>query len=166
MLFESERLYYRLWTLEDLEAGYRLWGDAEIMKYVEPPLTMDQVQNSIRRGMDHYKKYKTQLYAMVLKESQEIIGACGLKVEDVDLRIYEFGIHIMKDYHMKGFGYEAGLAVLNHMDHLQASKVIAACHLENQASKALLEKLDFNYKGDVYFDDTQRMEAYFERVYE
>jgi len=162
MLFESERLYYRVWRTDDVSVGIKLWGNEEVMKYIEPVLSESQVALSIERGIEHYKSHGVQLFAMVLKETNEVIGCCGLSVEDKDEKLYEFGIHIIPEFHHRGFGYEAGKAVLKFADTIDYKKIIAACHLENIYSRKLLLKLGFIYKGDVWYDDTNRYESYFE----
>lgn len=162
MLFESKRLYYRVWQTGDLSVGIKLWGNEEVMKYIEPVLSESQVVLSIERGIEHYKLHGVQLFAMVLKETNEVIGCCGLSVEDKDEKLYEFGIHIIPEFHHKGFGYEAGKAVLKFADTIDYQKIIAACHLENIYSRKLLLKLGFIYKGDIWYDDTNCYESYFE----
>lgn len=162
-LFESERLYYRVWIEDDVEAGYNLWGSEAVMKYIEPVLSKDRVLKSIKNGILHYEKYNTQLYAMVMKETDEIIGCCGFSVEDYDAGIYEFGIHIMENFHSKGYGYEAGRAAIHYLKtNGDAKKIIGACHEENEPSEKLMKKLGFHSQGLVWFDDTSRYEKFFE----
>ena len=158
MLFKSERLSYRLWTEEDLEAGLALWGNVDVMIYIEPVLNREQVKMSIKRGLEHYETYGTQLFAMVLED--KIIGCCGFSFEEEG--VYEFGIHILPDYHRQGFGYEAGKAALKFLSEKGDYKVIAACLPENTASRQLLFKLGFVYHNEIWFDDTNRYESYFE----
>lgn len=162
MLFHSHRMYYRIWTEEDLAAGIKLWGNPEVMKFIEEPLSDDGVLKSIQAGKRHYQNYGTQLFAMVLKKNDQIIGCCGFSVEDLENKTYEFGIHIMPEYQLKNYGYEAGKAAIAYIKN-QASLIIAACHLENKASEQLLLKLGFDYKGNRWFDDTKRYEQYFEK---
>lgn len=162
MLFESERLYYRVWQKEDVPVGVKLWGNEEVMKYIEPVLSECQVAISINKGIEHYKAYGVQLFAMVLKDTNEVIGCCGLSIEDEGENIYEFCIHIIPKHHHQGYGYEAGKAVLEFSESIDISKFIATCHLENINSRKLLVKLGFIYKRDVWYDDTNRVESYFE----
>lgn len=162
MLFESERLYYRVWQKEDVSVGLKLWGNEEVMKYIEPTLSESRIALSINRGIDHYKTFGVQLFAMVLKGRNEVIGCCGLSVEDEDEKVYEFGIHIMPEFHHQSFGYEAGKAVLEFTDAIDIKKIVAMCHLENVNSRKLLIKLGFIYKGDVWYDEVKRYESYFE----
>ncbi len=133
------------------------------MKYIEDPLSRDRVKQSILRGIEHYHKYDLQLFAMVLKSTDEVIGCCGFSVEDIEEKTFEFAIHIMTPYQNMGYGYEAGMAALGYIKSYDINMIIAACHTENIKSKNLLLKLGFDYKGDVFFDDTNRFECYFER---
>lgn len=162
MLFESKRLEFRVWEMTDAEAGFKLWGNPKVMAYIEPPLTRDAVKQSIQRGLEHYKKYGVQIFAMVLKDSREIIGCCGFVYEDETE--YEFVIHMMPEYHRNGYGFEAGTAAFTFIEKHGYSKIMAACHLENQASKALLLKLGMTYVGDEWFEDTKAYECLFERL--
>lgn len=162
MLFESERLTFRVWNKNDLEAGFALWGNSEVMKLIEPALDKDQVARSIQAGADHYDKYGLQHFAMVNKENKKIIGCCGLSVEDFDKSVYEFVIHILPEYQNLGYGKEAGLAVLKFSKDKNVKKIVAACHTENAGSKSLLSYLGFTYIEDLWYDDTKRYECYYE----
>jgi len=164
IVFQSKRLNYRVWTTDDLSAGIKLWGSHQVMKFIEPELNEAQVMKSIENGKKHYDEYGTQHFAMVTKDNNQIIGACDFGVEEEEPLVVEFVIHIMDEFWHKGYGFEAGQATLEFVESLKPSKIIAACHVQNVASKNLLLKLGFDYKGQVWFEDTQRFEDYFERL--
>lgn len=53
-----------------------------------------------------------RLWAVVLKETGEFIGDCGLTIQNIDGEsLPEIGYHIHKKYWRKGFGSEAAKAV-------------------------------------------------------
>ena len=62
--------------------------------------------------MDNYKKYGFGLWAVVLKETGEFIGDCGITMQNIDGEMLpEIGYHICKDYWRQGYAKEAASAV-------------------------------------------------------
>ena len=57
--------------LEDAEALYKMYSDAEVMKYIEPVFDMDKTKWFIAKfGMCE----KPLVYALELRETKEVIG--------------------------------------------------------------------------------------------
>lgn len=112
MILETERLILREMTVEDFDALYAVLSDADIMQHY--PYTFDEarVRGWIDRNIERYQIFGFGLWAVVLKESNEMIGDCGLTMQMIGNKIKpEIGYHIRRDCQRKGYAKEAASAV-------------------------------------------------------
>ena len=111
-VIETERLYLREMTENDLDALKKVLADPEIMQHY--PCAFDElgVKNWIQRNIDRYRIFGFGLWAVCLKETGEVIGDCGLTMQLVNGQIKpEIGYHIRADKQRKGYAREAASAV-------------------------------------------------------
>ena len=111
-MIETERLILREYTMGDFEALYEIVSDPETMQHYPAPFDEDKTRSWIQWNLDNYKKCGFGLWAVVLKETGEFIGDCGITIQDIDGEMLpEIGYHIHKKYWRKGFAKEAARAV-------------------------------------------------------
>ena len=111
-MIETQRLILREMSMEDYDALYAVLSDSEIMQHY--PYTFDEarVRAWIERNMNRYKENGFGLWAVVLKQTGEMIGDCGLTIQNIDGELLpEIGYHIHKKYWRRGLGSEAARAV-------------------------------------------------------
>ena len=112
MILETDRLILRKYVEEDFDALFEIVSDIETMQHYPAPFDEDKTRNWIIWNLDNYKKYGFGLWAVVLKETGEFIGDCGITIQDIDGEMLpEIGYHIHKKYWRKGFAKEASRAV-------------------------------------------------------
>ncbi len=112
MIIETPRLILREYTLDDFAALYEIMSDAETMRHYPKPFDEERTKNWIEWNLKNYKEYGFGLWAVVLKETQEFIGDCGLTMQNIDGEsLPEIGYHIHKKYWRRGFGSEVAKAV-------------------------------------------------------
>ena len=76
------------------------------------PFDEVQTKNWIKRNIQRYQADGFGLWAVVLKETDEVIGDCGLTLQMIDgNQLPEIGYNIHKNYWQRGFGSEAAHAV-------------------------------------------------------
>jgi len=112
MILETSRLYLREMTEDDFEALNKVLADPDIMLHY--PYTFDEarVRNWIQRNIDRYRIFGFGLWAVCLKETDEMIGDCGLTMQLINGQIKpEIGYHIRADKQRKGYAKEAATAV-------------------------------------------------------
>ena len=112
MRLETERLILREMTEADYDALYAVLGDPVIMEHY--PYTFDEkrVRGWIARNMERYRIFGFGLWAVCLKETGEMIGDCGLTMQNIGGVIKpEIGYHIRRDHQRKGYAREAAVAV-------------------------------------------------------
>lgn len=112
MVIETERLFMREMNIDDYDALYAVLADSDIMQHY--PYTFDEkrIRGWIDRNMERYKIFGFGLWALCLKETGELIGDCGLTMQNIGGVIKpEIGYHIRHDMQQKGYAKEAATAV-------------------------------------------------------
>ena len=111
-IIETERLGLREYTPDDFDALYEIMSDPETMQHYPAPLTEERTRGWITWNLENYKTYGFGLWAVVLKETGEFIGDCGITIQNIDGEMLpEIGYHIHKKHWRKGFAKEAAGAV-------------------------------------------------------
>lgn len=112
MVLETDRLILREYAAEDFAALFEIVSDRETMQHYPAPLDEDKTRRWIQWNLDNYNKYGFGLWALVLKETGEFIGDCGITIQNIDGEMLpEIGYHIHKNHWRKGFAKEAAMAV-------------------------------------------------------
>ena len=115
MIIETERLFLREMMESDFDALYDVLADSDIMEHY--PYTFDEarVRNWISRNMERYQKDGFGLWAVVLKETGEMIGDCGITMQNIHGQMLpEVGYHIRADHQRKGYATEAAAACIRY----------------------------------------------------
>lgn len=111
-VIQTERLYLREMTHEDFNALFRVLGDSDIMRHYPHTFDAERVNHWIERNLERYRVFGFGLWAMCLKATDEMIGDCGLTMQNINGVICpEIGYHIRADMQHKGFAREAAGAV-------------------------------------------------------
>ena len=114
-ILETERLLLREMDHSDYDALYAVLADSDIMAHY--PYTFDEarVRNWIGRNRERYQKDGFGLWAVVLKETGEMIGDCGITMQNIHGQLLpEIGYHIRGDQQRKGYASEAAAACIHH----------------------------------------------------
>lgn len=112
MVIKTERLYLRKMTEHDFDELYKILADLENMKYYPYAFDECRVRNWIQRNIDRYQTLGFGLWAVCLKDTDEMIGDCGLTMQLINGQIKpEIGYHIRADKQRKGYAKEAAIAV-------------------------------------------------------
>jgi len=112
VITETGRLILREMTENDFDALYAVLADTDNMKYYPHSFDESKVRNWIKRNMERYRIFGFGLWAVVLKETGEVIGDCGLTMQLIGGQIKpEIGYHIRKDCQGRGYASAAAKAV-------------------------------------------------------
>ena len=114
MILETDRLILREMDPTDYEALYAVLADSDIMQHY--PYTFDEarVRNWIDRNRARYQKDGFGLWAVILKETGEMIGDCGITMQNIHgCLLPEIGYHIRSDHQRKGYATEAAAACIH-----------------------------------------------------
>ena len=112
MTIETDRLILREMTEDDFNAIYAVLADSDIMQHYPYTFDEERVREWIRKNIERYKVFGFGLWAVVLKETGEVIWNCGLTMQIINGQIKpEIGYHIRKDCQRQGYASEAAKAV-------------------------------------------------------
>ena len=140
-MIETKRLILRELNENDFSALYEVLTDSDIMKHY--PYTFDEkrVKNWILKNIERYKVFGFGLWAVVLKETDEMIGDCGITMQNIDGFISpEIGYHINKCFQRQGYAKEAAGACRDWIFENTPFKVVYSyMKKDNTASVAVAE---------------------------
>lgn len=146
MIFETERLIVRPWTLEDIDDGFMIYGDPDVMRYLgagnNAPETVEaflpRLEGIINRNI--LCPTGMGLWALELKESGTVIGSVILKPLPESEKI-EVGWHIRQDHWGQGLAAEAGAGAIAYgFEKLGLQTIYAIMYPENVRSRRVAEK--------------------------
>jgi len=158
MKIETERLFFREMNEDDYDALYSVLADSDIMQHY--PYTFDEqrVKNWIEKNIERYRVFGFGLWAVCLKETGEMIGDCGLTMQNINGTICpEIGYHIRHDYQRKGYAKEAASAVRDWAFESTPFRVLYSyMKNKNVASAATAQSIGMK-KIDEYVDADQEL---------
>ena len=147
----TERLLLRQLNSDDALAIFKLRSNKESNKLItrNTPKSLDEASEFITICHQEFEKENRIFWAMVSKETNEVIGTIVYHKISLDTNYAEIGYELDPIFHQKGFMSEAMNAVLEFGGSKMKLKVIEAfTHKNNIASIALLEKHLFVFQPE------------------
>lgn len=137
MILETERLYLRELTQEDYPSLCRILQDEETMYAYEGAFCDTEVQEWLDRQMSRYRRWGFGLWAVVLKETDQMIGQCGLTMQPwKGEEVLEVGYLLERNFWHRGYATEAARACRDYaFEVLQAKEVCSIIRDTNLASQ-------------------------------
>ncbi|MGN0479104.1 MAG: GNAT family N-acetyltransferase [Hominenteromicrobium sp.] len=140
---ESERLLFRKYRKEDFAVFYDMLSNPENMKYrSSDPKREDEVRAYVDWGIKCAEQSPciNYRYAVVLKETGELIGSCELAFTDKDPAELAWELH--RKYWRRGYGTEIGRTLLKlGFERLGLRRIVADCNTLNKGSYGIMEKI-------------------------
>ena len=148
---DAPRLYLRKFRLDDAEDFFFLNQDPLVIQHTgDVPFADIAAAADFIQAYDYYERYGFGRWAVVLRETQQFIGFCGLKfhADEADL-----GFRLFRSEWNKGLATEAARACLNYgFTHLKLKMIIGRVRQANLASIKVLEKIGMQRKKSFDFE--------------
>ena len=156
MQLETQRLLLRTMDESDFAALYLIFTDPNVMAAFNHPLfTHEQMQRWLERNLDHQKEYGYSLFSVILKETGELIGNCGLEQME-DMNAAELGYDLRSDFWNQGYATEAARAVRDYaFDLLKLPQLISLIRVGNLSSRRVAEKVGMTLAEEFTRHGTQ-----------
>jgi [ribosomal protein S5]-alanine N-acetyltransferase len=142
---ESERLLVRVYEPGDVSRLHaELYGDPAVRRWTGGPSTLDETRAVVAAYIDAHERNGYAYWAVIERESGDLVGEAGLKpLDDVGPEI-ELGYAFRQASWGRGYATEVARAVLDRaFGQLELDRVYATARAENTGSRHVLEKLGF-----------------------
>lgn len=156
---ETDRLIVRPLCMDDLAGMYAMDSDAEVHRYVggKPTQHIEDEARVIEMVMKQYEELGIGRWAVIEKATGTFAGWTGFKriTEPVNgfVNHLDFGYRFARQYWGKGFATESGVASLRYgIDKMGLMDIHAMTDVNNAASRHVLEKLGFEFRGIFAYD--------------
>ena len=135
-ILETQRLLLREMTQADYPALAEILQDRVAMFAYEHAFSDDETQTWLDRMRERYAKDGFGLWAVVCKETGEMIGQCGLTWQNYDgERVLEIGYLFQRKHWKKGYAIEAARACKHYaFETLHVNEVFSIIRDNNVAS--------------------------------
>lgn len=158
MILETERLFLREMTMGDFDSLYAVLADPEIMQHYPYSFDEERVRSWIERNMKRYTDDGFGLWAVCLKDTGEMIGDCGLTLQNIDGQMLpEIGYHIRRDKQRKGYAKEAAMAVRDWaFGNTEYPALYSYCKYTNVGSFKTAESIGMHFEKE-YEDEANKI---------
>jgi len=147
-VLETERLVIRQLRVDDAEFILKLLNEPGFIQNIGDRgvrTTADAEQYILNGPVTSYQQNGFGLWLVMLKESGEPLGMCGLIKRDI-LEDVDIGYAYLHQFWGKGYAYEAALAVLHYgRDVIGLKRIVAITAPENPGSIRVLEKIGLRF---------------------
>ena len=156
-ILRTQRCIVREMTPEDVDEFYEIYKEPSITAHMEGlyPERAQEIDYIKKYIKNVYEFFEYGLWTVVEKQSGKIIGRAGISWRE-ETKAVELGYVIAKPFQRQGYAYEVCCAILKYAyDELEMKQVAAYIKKENEASRALCRKLEFELKGEITIRNTE-----------
>jgi ribosomal-protein-alanine N-acetyltransferase len=144
------RLLIRDFVPEDWISVHSYASDPDVARYmIWGPNSEEETKSFIQRAIEMQKQGPRVDFesAIILKETDQLIGGCGLRKEGM---IGEIGYCFNPYYWRKGYASEAASALIDYgFKELGLHRIFATCRPDNIGSAKVMEKVGMHSEGHL-----------------
>ena len=147
-VLQTERLLLRQQTLADTESLYRIFSDPITMSFWPSPFTLEATSKWIARNIHNYSQLGWGRWGVILKETQELIGDCGILLLEIDgVLEHDLGYIIHHPYWQYGYATEAAQACKKYgLETWKIPRLVANMPIDHLASIRVAQKIGMNWE--------------------
>ena len=160
LILETDRLLLRPLDFSDAEGMFRLDSNANVHKYLgnNPVKSIEESNHYIENVRNQYLQNGTGRFAVILKDTHDFIGWCGIKFitepENNHVNFYEIGYRLTEKHWGKGYGYESAKAWLDYgFEKMNIKTIYASAHADNVRSNRILRKIGMLQTEQYYYEN-------------
>jgi ribosomal-protein-alanine N-acetyltransferase len=150
---QTERLALRKMTPEDASFAFELNSDPKVVQYTgDGPFESVEAARTFLENYSDYERNGFGRWAVVLKNTDETIGWCGLK-RDRETGEIDLGYRFLRKHWNKGYASEAAIACLDAgFRQFAMDRIVGRARKENVYSIRILEKVGMQHVADFEED--------------
>jgi ribosomal-protein-alanine N-acetyltransferase len=152
---KTERLILRRFSIDDAEDFHsNVAGDPEVCRctYFDPSKSLDDTRKFIADWIADFNTAGIgwRHFAIVLKESGELIGEIAYEMTDTDAKAAEVGYHLGRKWWRQGCASEALQELMRYLFEDVKLNRVWACHdARNPNSGGVMRKCGMTYEGTM-----------------
>ena len=151
VMMETGRLRFATWGKEDWKEFGKLASDPLVVRYLGNgvPWPEERVKEFVARQIESWEKYKICLWKLLPKESDSLVGICGLQrlPEGPDV---EIGWWLAPSQWGQGLATEAARQALTYgFDTGNYERIVAIAQGANRDSVRIMEKLGMRFEREA-----------------
>ena len=147
---DTERLRFRRHDMDDAPFIHSLLSDPEHMRFYPRTYSLEEARGWIDWQLNLYRDHGFGLWVLELKKTDELVGQCGLTIQDVEeVDEIEIGYHISKLHWRQGLAFEAACACRDHaFDVLGLERIVITTGADNIPSQGVAIKVGMSFAKD------------------
>jgi RimJ/RimL family protein N-acetyltransferase len=146
----SIRLTFRSWTDGDTALAEALWCDTEVTRYFGGAMTREEARARLEVERERENNLGMQYWPIFFRDTGEFAGCAGLRPWQMDSRMVEVGMNLMRSAWGRRLGEESLRAVLGYgFDTMRLAVIVAGHGVGHDNSQKLLERVGFGYTHDI-----------------
>ena len=154
----------RLLNAEDLPYFYDMQRNPNVMRYIKPPMTLEESIAELRRFINYYDDQQTffRIWAVEEKASRTLVGICGVYTNRY--HEYEIAYRLRECFWHRGFGKEVATHLFHHcLTTLDLGEIVAYVSKANAGSVRVLEQY-MQFVDEFYSEEEQSVERKYRLV--
>lgn len=147
-ILETERVYLREMEPGDIVTIRKMLQDPEVMEHYSHDFSEEDIQEWLDRQLRRYAQHGFGHWAACLKDGDEMIGQCGIALQDADGRqVPEIGYLLLKEHWHKGYAAEMAIACRDYaFNTLSFEEVYSLIRDTNAASQKVAVRNGMRYR--------------------
>jgi len=150
-MLETARMRLLPWQADDWLLLRPIGRDPQVMRYISDgkPWPDERIREFVGRQVAHFDRFGYCLWKLLLKETSEMIGFCGLQPLDGTAET-EIGWWLARAWWGQGLATEAARAALRDgFERAGLKRIVAVALAANRASIHVMEKLEMKYEREM-----------------
>jgi RimJ/RimL family protein N-acetyltransferase len=143
VVLETPRLLLRELVLDDAPFIASIFEDEAARRFYPEMHRLENAERWVRRNLDTYVQDGFGLWAILLKETGQTAGDCGLMRQQIDGDDeIEVGYHLHASFRGRGVATEAARACIEWgFANLPCTRIVSMVHPKNHASRAVCKRV-------------------------
>lgn len=162
LLLHTKHLLLRDLVADDWPAVHEYATDPEVVRYMPwGPNTEQQTRDFISSAISQQQEMPRRQYelAVILKEKDQLIGCCGLRLSRPEHKGGDFGYCFNRQFWGQGYATQAARAIVEFgFRRCGLHRIFATCDARNNASRRVLERLGMRREGHFLQDKWERQQ--------
>lgn len=152
-IIETDRLIIREFSEGDFNSVHTYASKAEVTKYLPFGPNNEKDTELFLKKVMGYRLQNPRCdyeFAVVLKESNTLLGGCGIHITNIGNREASIGYCFDNQFWGNGYASESAGAVIDFgFQRLNLHRIFATCHPDNIGSARVMEKVGMTKEGHL-----------------